>query len=112
MSKWYMDNINQGESQSVEERINTLIDVVDSFPMFSSAFRVELKTLLAELLPDVRDRNRERVHTIIDAKRDVCMQLVGLDTSLSPEGRMHRKDGVKLQADILKWLLDGIMFLL
>lgn len=111
MSIRYMENTTQCNPQTAEEQIKSFIDLVDALPMFSPAFRSELKILFAELMPSVRERNRERIHTLIDAKRDVGMNQVDLDTSVSPSVRIHRKDGIKIKADILKWLLDEMLFM-
>ena len=106
-----MENTTQCNPQTAEEQIKSFIDFIDAFPMFSPAFRAELKTLFAELMPGVRERNRERIHTIIDTKRDIGMYQVDMDTNASAFVRIHRKDGIKIQADILKWLLDGMLFM-
>lgn len=105
-----MENTTHCNSQTAEEQIKSFIDFVDALPMFSPVFREELKILFAELMPSVRERNRERIHTLIDSKRDVGMNQVDLDTSVSSSVRIHRKDGIKIKADILKWLLDEMLF--
>ena len=85
-----MENTTHCNSQTAEEQIKSFIDFVDALPMFSPVFREELKILFAELMPSVRERNRERIHTLIDSKRDVGMNQVDLDTSVSSSVRIHR----------------------
>ena len=107
MSIRYMENTTQCNPQTAEEQIKSFIDFVDAFPMFSPAFRAELKILFAELMPSVRDRNREHIHNLIDVKRDLIIGKIESDVTISHELKEHRKNGARLYADTLKWMLDG-----
>lgn len=105
-----MENTTQCNPQTAEEQIKSFIDLVDALPMFSPAFRSELKILFAELMPSVRGRNRECIHNLIDLKRDTIIGKIESDTTIPHALKEHRKNGARLYADALKWMLDGMMF--
>lgn len=110
MSIRYMENTTHCNPQTAEEQIKSFIDFVDALPMFSPAFRAELKILFTELMPSVRERNREHIHNLIDVKRDLIVGKIESDVTISHELKEHRKNGARLYADALKWMLDGMMF--
>lgn len=105
-----MENTTQCNPQTAEEQIKSFIDFVDAFPMFSPAFREELKILFTELMPSVRGRNRECIHNLIDLKRDTIIGKIESDTTIPHALKEHRKNGARLYADALKWMLDGMLF--
>ncbi len=105
-----MENTTQCRQQSAEEQIKSLIDFIDAIPMFSPDVRAELNAILTELLPSVQERNRERIHNLINVKRDELICRIDADSSLPHNLKEHRKNGARLYADALKWMLDGMMF--
>ncbi len=94
----------------VDAQFKQLLDFIDSFPLFSPEYRTGLKSLFTELAPHLRSRNKEQIHNLIDARRNIAWRQIDETPSLSHEWKEHAKNGVRIQADMLKWLLDGILF--
>ena len=94
----------------VDAQFKQLLDFIDSFPLFSPEYRTGLKTLFAELAPHICSRNKERIHNLIDVKRNMTRRQIDENMGLSSERKEHAKNGVRIQADMLKWLLDEIFF--
>lgn len=105
-----MENTNQCKQQNAEAQIQSLIDCINALPMISPNTRVELTAFLTELLPSVEERNRERIHNLINVKRDELICRIDADSSLPHNLKEHRKNGVRLYADAVKWGLDGMLF--
>ena len=93
-----------------DAQFKQLLDFIDSFPLFSPEYRTGLKSLFTELAPHICSRNKERIHNLIDVKRNMTWRQIDENMGLSSERKEHAKNGVRIQADMLKWLLDEIFF--
>lgn len=106
----YMTDYPYNRLTDVDAQFKQLLDFIDSFPLFSPEYRTGLKSLFTELAPHLRSRNKEQIHNLIDARRNIAWRQIDENNGLRPERKEHAKNGVRIQADMLKWLLDEIFF--
>ena len=103
-----MNHRPMNQPQSPEDILEQLILVCDCLPQMYPGQGINLKVTLTELMPDIKDRNWQRASNIIDIQRDSIIRQIEQQHETSLEVKEHQKEGVRWQAKVLKWMLDGM----
>ena len=83
-----------------------LISACDFLPQMLPWQGFGVKATLTELMPDVKSRNWQRARNSIDLNRDILIWQIEQQSEAPVEVKEHQKEGVRWQAQALKWLLN------
>lgn len=100
-----MNHEPMNQPQSPEDMLKQLIGVCDFLSQMFPGQCFGLKSALTELIPNVTSRNWQRAVNDIDIKRDILIWQIEQQPKTPVEVKEHQKEGVRWQAQALKWLL-------